>query len=375
MKKLLVFIVCLTMCMALVSVSFALEHEGEYEGVLWHYKEGVMTFRGGIYMPQTDVPWQDYIKGTKTLVIGESFPERETTDSGDEENGPFPGYTLLREVVYETNYCRAAFPDSKDLKTAIYRTKAPVFLGAAYIGCRLDKVIFEDPEADYAVTGSFVMNKDRTELFYYLGSKSADIIIPDTVEVIHEGAFAGCNARNITLPPSIRIIEGWAFANSQIRSITIPASCEKIGKGAFMGCRALREVKFLCDHTEFYAESYGFQPGATVRKGGYTFSGCTVLREITLAGCDDIPDAFFLGCTDLRSVAFGEGTKNLTSNPEESRIFESCKRIKTVYIPDDMNFEKITFKDARYPVILCHEGSKAARLAYKYKMQYKYIGR
>ena len=38
-----------------------------------------------------------------------------------------------------------------------------------------------------------------------------------------------------------------------------------------------------------------------------------------------------------------------------------------------MEFEKITFKDAYYPTILCHKDSKAAKLVYKYQMKYEYI--
>ena len=367
MKKITAGMICFLMILMSIHVSYAGFHEGEYEGVEWCYDNGVMTFQGGDYMPQDeDVPWYDYIEGTRKLIIKDSFPKR------DDESA-FEGYTILREVVFDTNYCWARFMDSPNLKTARYTTEFPFFMGAAYINCRLDKVFFDNPKANYVVRNNMLMNKDQTELYYYLGSRTWDVTVPDGIEIIHEGAFAGCYAKAVKLPSTLRVIEGWAFANSSIRSITIPASCQRIGACAFSGCIGLREVRFLCDHVDFYADTYGFAPGAISRKGGYTFSGCTLLREITLPGCDEIPDGFFHGCTDLRRVYFGDGTKKLTSNPEESLIFYQCKKLQKVYIPDNMEFEKITFKDAYYPTILCHKDSKAAKLVYKYQMKYEYI--
>ncbi len=64
------------------------------------------------------------------------------------------------------------------------------------------------------------------------------VILPDTVRVIRENAFAGCSAlTEVVLPPYLEKIADGAFRDcSVLRSITLPASLQEIAASAFDGC-------------------------------------------------------------------------------------------------------------------------------------------
>ena len=86
------------------------------------------------------------------------------------------------------------------------------------------------------------MKKDDFEiengtLVKYSGSDT-EVIIPDSVKIIGDWAFDGCeNLKSITIPDGVTEIGGGAFKDcSSLKSITIPDSGAEIGKYAFRGC-------------------------------------------------------------------------------------------------------------------------------------------
>ena len=336
---------------------------GESEGVEWSFQNGVLTLKGE--GPLTDrMPWEGFRKETEELVLGSAFPEQ-TDWAGFSQLGK------LKKVVYETDYCSAYFADSKDLKEVRYCSEQPRFLGMAYIACRLESITFDNPEADYRFEGNLLLNRAGTELFYCLGSKAGTVTVPEGVEIIHEGAFAGCIIRSLSLPDTLKTIEAFAFSDCRTESVTIPASCERIGAGAFAGC-SMKKIEFAGSHISFSADTYGFRPGETFSRGGYTFDGCTNLQKVTLPGCDTIPECFFRGCKSLRRVDIGEGTKEI---PSYRGIFEGCNQLTTVFIPDDTRFDGKLFLDMKAPLILCHEDSEAGFTVLRNRMKHKFIAR
>ena len=75
-------------------------------------------------------------------------------------------------------------------------------------------------------------------------------VIPNTVEVIGDAAFAGCEGlESITIPNSVTTISWSAFSNcTSLTEVVIPASVTTIGTYVFGGCTNLTEVTFEdCD--------------------------------------------------------------------------------------------------------------------------------
>ena len=80
---------------------------------------------------------------------------------------------------------------------------------------------------------------------YHGISDIENIVIPNTVESIGQGAFQDCvSLKQISLPQSIKRIYCGAFFRSSITEITIPDSVEYIAEVAFGCCLELRKIVF-----------------------------------------------------------------------------------------------------------------------------------
>ena len=66
-----------------------------------------------------------------------------------------------------------------------------------------------------------------------VGLGITSVIIPNTVKIIGEGAFAYNKLISIIIPNSVTSIGGGAFYKNNLTSVTIPNSVTSIGKGAF----------------------------------------------------------------------------------------------------------------------------------------------
>ena len=85
-----------------------------------------------------------------------------------------------------------------------------------------------------------------------------DIVLPEGVEYIRNGAFNGAAIEAIHLPNTLKVIEKNAFVCENLKTITIPASVEEIEKFAFQHNKALTDVYVLGTNTK--AENQAFGP-------------------------------------------------------------------------------------------------------------------
>ena len=118
---------------------------------------------------------------------------------------------------------------------------------------------------------SYTVPADMTAIPRYLFAQSSltEIVIPDGVTEIGEGAFAECG---------------------NLERIVIPASVTKIGKNAFQNCYSLREVII---------------EGVVESIGAYAFQDCGSLETIEIQdGLKRIEDGVFTGCYGITSLDF-----------------------------------------------------------------------
>ena len=85
-----------------------------------------------------------------------------------------------------------------------------------------------------------------------------DIVLPEGVEYIRNGAFNGAAIEAIHLPNTLKVIEANAFRCENLKTITIPASVVKIEAFAFQNNKALTDVYVLGTNTK--AENQAFGP-------------------------------------------------------------------------------------------------------------------
>lgn len=96
-----------------------------------------------------------------------------------------------------------------------------------------------------------------------------NVIVPDTVTTIGEGAFESCkNLESIVLSKRLQEIYREAFHNcTKLKSIVLPNTMKKIGISAFEGCHSLSSVTL----------------GTSLREIGiWAFNDCPSLKSITI---------------------------------------------------------------------------------------------
>lgn len=111
-------------------------------------------------------------------------------------------------------------------------------------------------------------------------TKIKKIILPDSLEIIEEGAFSKSSIEEVIFEKGLVKIEKEAFANCKsIKSIVLPESLISVDDGAFYGCKNLERV-ILANAIKFIGE--------------HCFDGCIKLKEIELpASVNAIGDEAF----------------------------------------------------------------------------------
>lgn len=146
-----------------------------------------------------------------------------------------------------------------------------------------------------------------------------DIVLPEGVEFIRNGAFSGAAIEAIHLPNTLKVIETNAFVCENLKTITIPASVEKIETFAFQSNKALTDVYVLGTNTK--AENQAFGP-YTVSNFKYDNPGniTPVKREFytnqetgKLFTMLHYPEAAYENYVNENSRSIGGSTKNVAA--------------------------------------------------------------
>ncbi len=129
----------------------------------------------------------------------------------------------------------------------------------------------------------------------FAGLPVKDVVIPEGVTVIGDGAFQDCAAlESVTLPRSLRYIGSYAFAYCEsLASVDIPGGVVQIDDGVFRDCVSLKTVRL--------------GEGISVI-GAYAFSG-TAMEQIYLpAGISVMGERVFDGCKALTRISCGDAS-------------------------------------------------------------------
>ncbi|MGM9936809.1 MAG: leucine-rich repeat protein, partial [Candidatus Ornithomonoglobus sp.] len=164
----------------------------------------------------------------------------------------------------------------------------------------------------------FLVDEDGT-LIAYAGDDS-NVVIPDTVKIIGESAFAyNDNIKQVTIPDSVTKISSKAFAYCQgITEITIPASVTKLEEYAFSNCTQLKDVTLEASDTALEASSLSFQftliSPDTLITNGRKFKNQSVVFQQTLFDPEYSPTAIY------NSTEAPEATEAPTATPSPTAV-------------------------------------------------------
>ncbi|MBO5134332.1 MAG: leucine-rich repeat domain-containing protein [Bacteroidaceae bacterium] len=230
---------------------------------------------------------------------------------------------------------------------------------------------------------------------YVNGQRVTQLVIPETVNMIKDWSFAGCNClTSISIPESVtsignnafykcparrkpidysvrvgdfKFLDGAlvgyigsstnvvlpknfqgkkyaigerAFKDSKIVSVTIPEGVTDIGSSAFWGCTKLASITIPESVTSIGLGAFSgcssltsiTIPQGVMSFGSSVFSGCSSLTSITIPeNVMSIRDWAFYGCSSLTSVTLPE---SLTSIGDYA--FSGCSSLSSINIPESV---------------------------------------
>ena len=151
------------------------------------------------------------------------------------------------------------------------------------------------------------------------------VIIPDSVTSIGEGAFNGCESLikvdmlnknyytqdNMLISSQGVVLSCWSKADN----IVLPDSVTSIGDESFIWCRSIQSI---------------YIPDSVTSIGYSAFHGCTSLLSINIpSGVTSIGDGAFWECYDLESINIPDSVTSIGN-----RAFCDCILLNSVIIPD-----------------------------------------
>lgn len=179
---------------------------------------------------------------------------------------------------------------------------------------------------------------------FFKCERLTEVIIPDSVKSIWDGAFYGCTGmQSVVLPKGIEELGHFmdfygVFQDCGIKSVTIPKSVTKIGDNAFYGCKYLTTLTI---------------PDGVTEIGSFAFCNCSGLTSIVLpAKLTAINRNVFYGCSSLTDVVIPDGVKRI-----EMEAFLSCTSLGSVVIPSSVTsigqhaFEQYSFEKRQYSAL------------------------
>ena len=138
--------------------------------------------------------------------------------------------------------------------------------------------------------------------FYINDQEIRDLVIPNTVDSIHDYAFEDCSSlTSVTIGNSVTSIGDLAFFYcSSLTSVTIGNSVTTIRSSAFCGCYRLTSITI---------------PNSVTSIEDCAFYGCSSLTSVTIPnGVTSIEYSTFSGCTGLNLLRLGTGIKKIGKN-------------------------------------------------------------
>ncbi len=171
-------------------------------------------------------------------------------------------------------------------------------------------------EAKLIEKDGVVYNADRTVLIGATEHVSAEIVVPETVTQIADGAFRNCFAlQNITLPDGITELPDLLFENCRnLQSVTFSDKLTAIGNRAFSGCIRLEKITL---------------PETVAQIGEYAFASCRNFRSVTLPkAVSALADGVFADCARMEEINLPEALQTVGNN-----AFYNCYNLKEITLP------------------------------------------
>ncbi len=199
----------------------------------------------------------------------------------------------LKTIGLSFYYC-------ENLTYIVIPNSVEVIEDGAFANCpALMEINVDEGNTHYSSIGGFLYNKTQTKLIQAVGAFSGSYTIPNSVTTIGESAFSGCRGlTSVTIPNSVTTIGKSAFSGcSGLTSVTIPNSVTTIGRETFQKCSGLTSVTI---------------PNSVTTIGMGAFFGCSNLTDIVIPNSVEvIEDRVFQRCVHLTSIVMSSSINTI----------------------------------------------------------------
>ncbi|WP_044420577.1 leucine-rich repeat domain-containing protein [Metamycoplasma hominis] len=227
---------------------------------------------------------------------------------------------------------------------------------------KISHISINSNNKNFEIKDNFLIDKNNKKILAYLDKKTTKVTIPSSIKEIDESAFFGCrNLKEVILNEGLEKIRAGAFLNTKIESITIPDSVKEIDDWAFNFSKISHisinsnnknlEIKdnFLIDKNNKKILAYLDKkttkvtiPDSVKEIGKGAFSGCRNLKEVILnEGLEKIGEGA-LSIWDIRSILINPNNKNF----EIKDNFLIDKNNKKILAYLDKKTTKVTIPDS-----------------------------
>ena len=168
--------------------------------------------------------------------------------------------------------------------------------------------------------------------------------------IVGKEAFMDCiNLKEVSLPNSITTIPYCTFQNTALENIMVPEGVVSIGDGAFYGCNKLKTAILPESVNTIGVSTFGEcrslqeikMPSTLASIGSGAFRYCISLLEINIPeGVSSIEDKLFHNCTNLTSLSLPSTLTSL------SGAFYGCEKLTRLNLVDINVWLKLEPKDA-----------------------------
>lgn len=324
MKRMTKWLCCLLMLCLLISVLPITAHAASGkcgENVTWELNIlGTLTISGTgpmyDYESTSDAPWFDQRDSIDTIIIGDGVTtigansfynchkmtsvtlSVSVTSIGDYAFSSCYGLTSVTIPKSVTTIGDSAFSGCNDLTSVVIPAGVISIGNKAFAFCdNLTEIYVDKDNPNYTSDDQGVLYDKQKKLLIQAPSLiGGTYVIPETVTIICECAFAGCESLN---------------------GVTIPDSVTTIGESAFASCDFLANLVI---------------PDSVTSIGGYAFSWCEKLTTIRIPdGVASIENGTFRFCSKLSNVTIGNSVTRIGED-----AFWACNSLTSVTIPDSV---------------------------------------
>lgn len=289
-----------------------------YESDGWSMSElGVLTIR-------SNEGWLDWLRQTKlmyskNIVIEKGVTELTLFDMS--ETVPVQGFYRSTDII-----------GHDDKGAPIYN-----YLKTSFIS---PYKIYLAPENEaFTYSSGMLIDIQKKEVVLTDSTLPREIVVPDGILSIGNGAFRGRNMDAIQLPNTLQTIGTEAFGNCSLTEIDLPDSVTSIGMAAFRDCSKLTNVKFSKNLTRIEEESFRHTglyaivlPKSVQEIGEGAFFRCLDLQHVQLPELlQKIGSSAFMECDQLNYVWFSDQIESICPS-----AFAGCTKLEEIILPDSL---------------------------------------